>query len=563
MPNKYADLLNQPIPQSVPLTEDQVPNNAGGFVFAIDRWARLDRFLILGSDSNTYYQSARELTRENAKVVTECWAEDPLRTAKRIGEISFSGRAPKNDAAIFALALGATMGKTDNGPEALARNAAFAQLAIVCRTSTHLFQFVNVARKLGKGFGRAMKRAVANWYSMRTVDSLAYQAIKYRQRDGYTHARLLNMSHAPSKDDEARNNLYRWMKGKPVDKPAEAALQAKVIGQTLPALVQAHLAAMATSNPAEWRALVTQANLPWEALPTEANADAGVWSAMLPFMGLTALIRNLGNLARLGVTSPLSEGEAIAVKRISNEEDIKKSRVHPFSILQASVVYRAGAGVRGGNTWTPSQAILGALDEAFYKAFANVIPNRKRNLIALDVSGSMGARFADSVLTVREAAAALTLVALDTEPTAHVIGFTNGGIGVDGSHGFRTWQGRNGVAPLFGLHKGMRLPEVVNYISNLTFGGTDCALPMLYAMDNNLPVDVFTILTDNETWAGAIHPRAALAMYRAKTGINAKCVVVGMTSTGFSIADPEDAGMLDCVGFDSAVPALIADFARD
>jgi len=37
-------------------------------------------------------------------------------------------------------------------------------------------------------------------------------------------------------------------------------------------------------------------------------------------------------------------------------------------------------------------------------------------------------------------------------------------------------------------------------------------------------------------------------------------VVVAMASNGFSIANPEDAGMLDVVGFDAATPALIADF---
>ena len=35
-----------------------------------------------------------------------------------------------------------------------------------------------------------------------------------------------------------------------------------------------------------------------------------------------------------------------------------------------------------------------------------------------------------------------------------------------------------------------------------------------------------------------------------------------MTATGFSIADPSDAGMLDVVGFDGAVPSLITEFAR-
>ena len=37
--------------------------------------------------------------------------------------------------------------------------------------------------------------------------------------------------------------------------------------------------------------------------------------------------------------------------------------------------------------------------------------------------------------------------------------------------------------------------------------------------------------------------------------------VVAMVSNGFSLADPDDAGMLDFVGFDAAAPSLIADFA--
>ena len=75
-------------------------------------------------------------------------------------------------------------------------------------------------------------------------------------------------------------------------------------------------------------------------------------------------------------------------------------------------------------------------------------------------------------------------------------------------------------------------------------------------------MDVFVILTDSETWTGPIHPTEVLRQYRQATGINAKLVVVAMVSNGFTIADPEDAGMLDVVGFDSAAPALIADFAK-
>jgi 60 kDa SS-A/Ro ribonucleoprotein len=41
-----------------------------------------------------------------------------------------------------------------------------------------------------------------------------------------------------------------------------------------------------------------------------------------------------------------------------------------------------------------------------------------------------------------------------------------------------------------------------------------------------------------------------------------KLAVVGMLANQFTIADPSDAGMLDFVGFDTAAPAVMADFAR-
>ena len=69
------------------------------------------------------------------------------------------------------------------------------------------------------------------------------------------------------------------------------------------------------------------------------------------------------------------------------------------------------------------------------------------------------------------------------------------------------------------------------------------------------------IYTDNETWAGNVHPAQALRDYR-RARASTKLVVVGMASNGFSIADPTDAGMLDVVGFDTATPPVIADFAR-
>ena len=104
------------------------------------------------------------------------------------------------------------------------------------------------------------------------------------------------------------------------------------------------------------------------------------------------------------------------------------------------------------------------------------------------------------------------------------------------------------------------LADVTAKISGLPFGDTDCALPMLDAANREIPVDVFIIYTDNETWHGKVHPVEALQHYRKQMGIQAKLIVYAMTSTGFSIADPNDGGMLDVVGFNANVPAIIHQF---
>ena len=83
---------------------------------------------------------------------------------------------------------------------------------------------------------------------------------------------------------------------------------------------------------------------------------------------------------------------------------------------------------------------------------------------------------------------------------------------------------------------------------------------MLEALKRRWPIDQFVVYTDNETWAGQVHPAQALRQYRERTGIPARLVVVGMASNGFSIADPSDARMLDMVGFDATTPQVIADF---
>ena len=102
-------------PQREPIPNTpQVANSAGGYAWPVDQWTRLDRFLVLGSEGGTFYVGERELTRENAQAVVECLASDGARVVRRIVEVSVAGRAPKNDPALFALAIAAGVGDADD-----------------------------------------------------------------------------------------------------------------------------------------------------------------------------------------------------------------------------------------------------------------------------------------------------------------------------------------------------------------------------------------------------------------------------------------------------------------
>lgn len=179
--------LPQNTPQSEPLLgSNQVQNSAGGYSFPVDDWVRLERFLILGSEGGTYYASERALTAENAKAVSACIGKDGVRVVATVASVSREGRAPKNDAALFVLALCAAKG------DDATRKAALDALPTVARIGTHLFLFASFVDSL-RGWGRGLRNAVANWYLHKEADDLAYQAIKYQQRNGWNISPLNTM----------------------------------------------------------------------------------------------------------------------------------------------------------------------------------------------------------------------------------------------------------------------------------------------------------------------------------------------------------------------------------
>lgn len=513
-------------PQSEPIPgSSQVKNTAGGFVWEADKWQRLNRFLILGSEGGSYYASERTLTTENVQCVRECIAEDGQRTVNTISVISGDGRAPSNDPALYALAACIALGDKET------RLRAGVVLSHVARTFTHLAHFVTYAETM-RGWGRMMRKAVQSWYVEKPLDKLAYDVVKYRSRDGWAQRDVLRLAHP--KGSAEHNAIFDWVTH---GLPKEVGMF-EVGHELLVRFEQAQIA----ESPAETARLVRMHRLPREALKTEHLNDPEVWRALLEVgMPLHAMVRNLATMTRIGVLDGTLEVATI-LATLGSQEKIRKSRMHPMALLIALKTYAQGYGMRGQNTWQPKPAIIDALDEAFYLAFDNVEATGKRTLISIDVSGSMAqGQVAGSPLTPREAAAALAMVTLHAEPNVEIIGISD-------------------QAYSTSLSKRQRLDDVVRHLAQFPASRTDLSLPWQVAIPDPQGVESFIMLTDSETWSGRIHPKQMLQHYREVSGIPARSVAVAMVANKWSIHDPQDARALDVVGFDAATPAIMGEF---
>lgn len=549
--NTYAGLVSQPTSQTQQAHVAQVPNSAGGWSFQVDHWTQLRRFLILGSEDGTYYIGAKELTVQNMQAVQKCLREDGVRTVQEIVTISQAGRAAKNSPAIFALALAALPEYASPVTNRVAR----ASLSQVCRTATMLYEFCEIIQQIGK-WNRGLRTAVSNWFTSKDADSLAYQLVKYRQRDGWTARDVLRLAHPAYTGNDAKSAVLRWavagsdgLGKRQVKRGTNTVMNYGDYSEDLPEIIKAFdmLHALKTNSHGVVE-LIVKHKLPRETLPTEWLNDAQVWAALLADMPYTAMLRNLATMTRVGLLD-VTKGQMAAIAgvchQLTDQEQIKKSRVHPIAILAALKTYQQGHGIKGHNSWLPNPRIIDALNDAFRMAFGNVQPYEGRVQIAIDVSGSMNNTKIVGLeyLSAIEGAAALALPMLHAMPNAFTTAFNTG-------HQDLTLTAR------------MSLNEATQTINRKVNGGTDCAAPIIWAMTEKRVIDLFVILTDNETWAGGQHPFEALRQYRRTVNPNARLAVVAMCANSFTLNSPEDKGSIDLIGFDTQTPVILDGFAR-
>ncbi|XP_033643575.1 60 kDa SS-A/Ro ribonucleoprotein-like [Asterias rubens] len=535
-----------PVPQSEPLNSSQVCNDAGGYVWTVGDLDRLHRFLCLGSETGTYYCTKEELGLQNVDCIQKLIEDGRGEVVvKDIVEYSVEGWTAKQEPLLIALVQCARCEREK------VKKLAYDALPKVCRIPTTLFQFVEFVEKLqggfGTGWGRAQKRAIGRWYNEKSPRQLAYQITKYKNRNGWTHRDILRLGHVKPEQEATALILKYIAKGwkKVTEDLKEDEEHSEDYNEVMTYLQDAETARVSKDKDLVV-ALIDKHQFAWEHISTEFLKSVEVWRSLLQHMPMTAMIRQLGKLTSIELLKPGSEETKMVCDRLRNENRLSKARIHPINILAALYQYKKGKGMKGKLKWSPVEAVCLALNDAFYKAFKFVEPTGKRFMLSLDVSGSMSCSGVNGIenIMAREASAAMAMVTMKTETDHHINAFSDHLMDA-------------------GINPNMKLDEVIKTISNIGMGGTDCARPMLHAKEKKIPIDVFIIYTDNDTWFGDVHPSEALKNYRKAMNIDAKLIVVGMSANSFSIADPADKGMLDIAGFNSNCPNLIRNFALD
>jgi 60 kDa SS-A/Ro ribonucleoprotein len=437
------------------------------------------------------------------------------------------------------------------------RKYALEQMPKVCRTGTHLLHFAAFL-DAERAWGRMVRRAFTAWFTGRCPEALARQVTKYPSRDGWSMRDVIRSAH-PKAPSPAYEAIFRYITGG-IDATAGRAVTIRdrktVTYPSVRAALPKHIEVveeiksyggreLTRTEASRLAATVVEHRLEREMLPTEALNHGEIWEALLTNMKPNACIRNLGVMTAKGVIAPLSEGTKRVIEILSNSTLLREERVHPLSVLIALKTYTSGRGLKGSLTWTPNPQITSTLDDAFYTTFQFVQPTGRAHYLAVDVSASMTwHQIAGIPLTPREASAAMAMVTARCEPRSQIFAFSD------------TMVETNVTAS-------DSLATVIRKFEAVRMGSTDCALPFIDAMNRNIPAEVFVVYTDSETNNRRNgHPAAKLKAFRERSGIPAKSIVVGMEASNISIADPNDPGMLDIVGFSTDAPLVMASFAR-
>ncbi|KAH7948159.1 hypothetical protein HPB52_018861 [Rhipicephalus sanguineus] len=372
----------------------------------------------------------------------------------------------------------------------------------------------------GTGWGRAHRRAVSRWYTATEgsgARQLAAQTTRVVRRHRWTHADLLRLAHVrPPQHRPGVAVVLRYLaRGLPAaakmveEKEAEGG-SVEEAWEAL-AYLQAVHEVRHTKDEQVAARLLEEHQLALEHVPSHLLRSKEVWLCLVRRLPLDELVAHVPRLSRGGL---LARGPLVGAlrERLRSASEQSPPRLGPLETYALKRSLEAGRPKHHHHHHHRSSShqlddVVAALHEHSFKA---VSPTGKRYLVAVDVRGPM-------------------------------------------THG-RT-RGLDGLTPA----------EVsALMLQALTpMGAVDVSLPLRWAREQKHLFDLVLVCTDNQTQSWSIHPAQALKEYRESCSLpDTRFIVCAMCSQGFSLAPPDELGMLDMAGCDSHTLQLIQDFAK-
>lgn len=528
--------------------------------------ARLRRFLYTGLEGNRYAPGSRNFSAESVHSVATLLAEK--RGADVVAEVlKLAREGPRTlcpDASAYALALcAASSCKTT-------KTAAYHALKEVCPSPAQLFaftRFLEEATQGGTGWGRAHRRAVTHWYTARKPRELAAQVTRVIRRHRWTHVDVLRLAHVTPPEPSNGVSLVLKYLAKGFQAAQEQFLEKcnndPECREVLEYLRGVHEVKHSTDEQSVAR-LIEIHDLAIEHIPTHFFKFKEIWLCLIPRLPLRILVEQLPRLARSGLLlTRANVGEVLRplLERLQSDNALGDCPLGPLEtyaiVKQCEMATHIGAartrtaagatagGGKRGHRHHRSQ-LEDALMSLHLASFKTVPTTGKRYLVAVDVRSPMAhSKTAGlSALTPAEASGILLQALTSTEPAVTALAFSARGM-VD-----------------LEVNNKMTLADIRARMRETPMGPVSAALPLRWAQELRRSYDLFLICTDTQTQPGDTHPAEALKEYRRALNLpQARLVTCAMCSRGFSLAPPDEFGMLDIAGFDVNVLRIVQDFA--
>lgn len=428
-------------------------NHAGGDAYSMSPDAALAQLACTGVFADTYYVKAEEQLDTMIAMAKQCSDEF-------VAQVAVYARQAGNMKDAPAILLAYLFGKQSPSFTPALFDAVIDNVKML----SNFVQAVRSAKFGRRSLGTKGKRIIANWLNQRDLDYLYKQSIA---KDP-SLADIIKLSRPRPNSingSPQRNALYRHLIGKEavnadlpqITRDVEAFKLAKLTGEMRVPLpdVPFNMIDNLPLTPEEWRLLFRRGGLQFTRM-------------------------NLNTAQRHGVFNDESIVNEIAA-RLSDSEAVRKSKQFPYQWLMAYLAVKDDIDM--------PNAIKKALHAAMEHATMNVPSFDGEVYVAVDSSGSMSLAVTGdrgrSTTKARycDVAALFAACVVRTSPNARVIAFDEKAVFV----------------PMESMDTVMTMATKLARCG----GGTDCSAPLCLLVNAKRKVDLFILISDNESWYDA------------------------------------------------------------